>query len=67
MMASGTAHFEVKDGNSLILRAGGFGMMPSRHIHQLRCDQPCSLYIYSDAAFDIHYVDGQGKEISPAE
>jgi hypothetical protein len=41
--------------------------MPSRHVHQFRCDQACTLYIYSDVAFDIHYVGGQGKEISPAE
>ncbi len=25
------------------------------------------LYIFSDAAFDMHYVDGEGKEISPDE
>jgi hypothetical protein len=42
--------------------------MPSHHIHQFRCSSgPCDLYISSDAAFDIHYVDAQGKEISPDE
>jgi hypothetical protein len=25
----------------------------------------CQLYIYSDVAFDIHYVNRQGNEISP--
>jgi hypothetical protein len=25
------------------------------------------LYIYSDAAFDIHYLDAQGNEISTEE
>lgn len=42
-------------------------MMPSRHVHQFRCERACLLYIYSDVAFDIHYVDGQENEISPAE
>ena len=67
MMVSGVARLEMKDGKPLTLRAGGFAMMPSRHVHQFRCDGLCALYIYSDVAFDIHYVDGQGKEISPAE
>jgi hypothetical protein len=39
--------------------------MPSRHIHQFRCTTACSLFVYSDAAYDIHHVDTQGKEISP--
>lgn len=67
MIVSGVARVEMKDGKPLMLRAGGFALMPSRHVHQFRCAGPCSLYIYSDAAFDIQYVDGQGKEISPAE
>jgi hypothetical protein len=25
------------------------------------------LYVFSDAAFDMHYLDGEGKEISPDE
>lgn len=66
MMVSGEGHLEMKDGKPLALRAGGFAMMPSRHVHQFRCGhRPCALYIYSDAAYDIHYVDGQGNEISP--
>ena len=56
---------EAKDGKPLTLRAGGFAMMPSRHIHQFRCTASCVFYRYSDAALDIHYVDGQGKDISP--
>ena len=67
MIVSGAARLEMKDGKPLTLQAGGFAMMPSRHVHQSRCDRPCVLYIYSDVALDIHYVDGKGKEISPAE
>ena len=67
MIVSGVAQIEMKDGKPLTLRAGGFALMPTRHIHQFRCVKGCTLYIYSDAAFDIHYVDGQGKEISPAD
>ena len=66
MIASGVGQMEMKDGKPVALRAGGFAMMPSHHIHQFRCSSgPCALFIYSDAAFDIHYVDTTGKEIPP--
>lgn len=67
MMVTGNAHLEMKDGKSLMLRPGGFALMPSRHAHQFTCQGPCSLYIYSDAAFDIHYVDAKGDEIPAAD
>ena len=63
MMVSGVARIAMKDGKSLTLRRGGFAQMPSRHVHQFRCEGACSLFVYSDAAFDIHYVDAQGNEI----
>lgn len=66
MMVSGV-RMDIKGGESLILQAGGFAMMPSHHVHQFRAIQPCVFFLYSDKSFDIHYVDGQGKEISPAE
>jgi quercetin dioxygenase-like cupin family protein len=64
MIVSGTARVEPKDGKPFTLRAGGFALMPSRHVHQFHCTTACSLFVYSDAAYDIHYVDAQGKEIS---
>ena len=67
MMVTGVARLDMKDAKSVVLRSGGFAMLPSKHVHQFRCQQACSLYIYSDVAFDIHYVNAQGKEISPAE
>jgi quercetin dioxygenase-like cupin family protein len=64
MMVSGVARIEMKDGKPLTLESGGYALMPSRHVHQFRCEKACSLYIYSDAAFDMHYVDAQSNEIS---
>jgi len=65
MMVNGAARVEVKDGKSLSLRPGGFALLPSQHAHQFRCTTACVFYVYSDAAFDIHYVDAHGNEISP--
>ena len=67
MMVSGIARIEMKDRTPLTLESGGYALMPSRHVHQFRCNRTCSLYIYSDAAFDFHYLDAQGNEISTEE
>jgi quercetin dioxygenase-like cupin family protein len=66
MIVSGDAKFDVKDAPSITLHAGGFSMLPAKHVHRFSCVKACMLYVYSDAPFDIHYVDAQGKEV-PAE
>jgi quercetin dioxygenase-like cupin family protein len=67
MLASGVARIEMKDGAPFTLRAGGFALMPSKHVHQFTCRQACLLYVYSDGPFDTHYVNAQGTEITPTE
>lgn len=67
MIVSGSARLEMKDGKALTLRAGGFALLPTREVHQFRCLTECMLYVHSDVAFDIHYVDKSGNEISPAD
>jgi quercetin dioxygenase-like cupin family protein len=67
MLVSGTAHLQAKDGAEMTLEAGGFASMPSKHIHKFHCASACTLYVQSDAAFDMHYVNAAGKELSPDE
>src|SRR6266550_5533953 len=67
MIVSGAATLQMKDAKPVSLRAGAFALMPSNHAHQFRCLRACALYIYSDTAFDIHYVDKQGNEMVPAD
>jgi quercetin dioxygenase-like cupin family protein len=67
MMVSGAAEVSMKDAKSITLKPGGFAMMPSHHVHQFRCAAACGFYLYTEAAFDIHYVDAGGKEIAPAD
>lgn len=67
MLVSGVARLEMKDGKPLDLQAGGFAMMPAHHVHLFRCERACMLYIDSDAAFDIHYVNAEGNEIPAAD
>jgi len=67
MMGSGVGKMEMQGSKPVTLTSGGFAMMPANHIHQFTCIKACQLFIYSNVAFDIHYVDKAGKEISPAE
>jgi quercetin dioxygenase-like cupin family protein len=66
MIVSGSAKVGMKDsGQTSSLGPGGFAMMPSKHVHQFTCASACSAFVSSDTAFDIHYVDAKGGEISP--
>ena len=67
MLVSGAARVEAKGAQPVALRPGGFAIMPSRHVHQFRCTAECLLYVYSDAAFDILYVNAKGTEIPSVE
>jgi quercetin dioxygenase-like cupin family protein len=65
MIVSGSAKVEMRGGNSATLGPGGYAMMPSKHVHQFTCTSACTAFVSSDAAFDIHYVDTDRKEIPP--
>lgn len=68
MVVSGSAKIEMKDtGNAAVLGPGGYAMMPSKHVHQFTCHSACSAFVSSDTAFDLHYVDANGGEISPEQ
>ena len=57
MLVSGRARLEHRDGKPFTLEAGGYAMMPARHVHQFSCLSDCVMYVHSDGPFDIHYVD----------
>ena len=67
MIVSGKAKLEMKgDGPaSSPLGPGDFAYMPGKHVHQFTCATACTFFIVTEAAFDIHYVDKDGKEIPP--
>jgi quercetin dioxygenase-like cupin family protein len=65
MIVSGSAKLEMKEGGNATLGPGGYAMLPGKHVHQFTCSSACSAFVSSDEAFDIHYVDANGKEIPP--
>jgi quercetin dioxygenase-like cupin family protein len=63
MIVSGVGQLQMQGQQPQSVSAGGYAFLPSQHPHQMTCATGCTLYLTSDAAFDIHYVDANGSEI----
>ena len=65
MVASGTLETQMKGDKAIVARSGDFVYLPSHHVHRATCNgtSPCLVFLSSDAAFDIHWVDAEDKEI----
>jgi quercetin dioxygenase-like cupin family protein len=65
MVASGTLETQMKGDKAIVARSGDFLFLPSHHVHRATCNgtAPCMVFLTSDAAFDVHWVDADGKEI----
>jgi quercetin dioxygenase-like cupin family protein len=64
VIISGRGTLTMKDGPPLQFAPGAYASLPSHHRHQASCTRACLLFNTADAAFDIHYVDAGGEEIS---
>jgi len=64
LVISGQGTVEMKDGPPLQFAPGAYASLPSHHMHRATCARSCLLFNAADAAFDIHYVDANGEEIS---
>ena len=60
---SGSGTLKMKDAKDATVSSGMYVHLPAKHPHALKCASACTLYIFTDGAFDIHYVDAAGKEI----
>jgi len=68
LVSSGSGVLSMKDHHKpLQFRPGAYASLPAHHVHQARCSTTCAFFSISDGAFDIHYVDDAGKEISEEE
>lgn len=64
LVVSGRGTLAMKDGPPLRFAPGAYTVLPSRHMHQASCVRSCLFFNAADAAFDIHYVDENGEELS---
>jgi quercetin dioxygenase-like cupin family protein len=67
MMVSGKAKGEMKPGGAHMLTAGDYLFMAGKQVHQFTCISSCLVFDVIDGAFDIHYVNADGKEMTPEE
>jgi quercetin dioxygenase-like cupin family protein len=65
MVVSGALKTQMQGDKAIVAHGGDFVYLPSHHVHSATCtgSAPCFLFLASDAAFDIHWVDDSGKEI----
>jgi quercetin dioxygenase-like cupin family protein len=64
-VVSGSLEATMKGEKPFVARHGDFLYLPPRHVHRAVClgSAPCLVFLTSDAAFDIHWVDAAGQEI----
>jgi quercetin dioxygenase-like cupin family protein len=69
LMVSGSLSVHMQGGRPAAARHSDYIFMPARHAHSAKCLGPdaCELFLVCGAAFDIHYVDKGGNEISMSE
>jgi quercetin dioxygenase-like cupin family protein len=65
MVVSGSLQVQMKGDKAFVAHRGDFVDMAPRHVHRATCQvaAQCLVFISSNAAFDIHWVDADGKEI----
>lgn len=67
MIVSGKGKIEMKGEAAHNLSAGDFVYLPGKHVHQFTCTATCTFFNRIEGVFDLHYVDKDGKEITPAD
>lgn len=67
LLVSGTGTAAMKDGKPAGMNPGDYAYLPAKSVHQFKAATAVLMLDIPDAAFDIHYVDKGGNEISPDE
>lgn len=57
---------QMRGERPVMLKVGSYSQLPSGHIHRFRCTSKtdCLIFLVADSAFDIHFANAAGKEIS---
>ena len=66
-LVSGSATLGMPKGKPQAIVPGGYVYLPSKNQHNFTCKTACTFYLAGDGAFDIHYVDEAGQEITPEQ
>jgi|SRR5271165_2518022 len=65
MLVSGSLEVQMKDDKAFVAHHGDYVYLPGHHVHRATCTStaPCLVFLSSEGAFDIHWVDAAGQEI----
>jgi quercetin dioxygenase-like cupin family protein len=67
MMVSGKGKIEMKDAAASAVAPGDYVLLPDKHPHQFSCATACTFFDVTEGVFDVHYIDKDGKEITPEQ
>ena len=67
LIVSGKGKLEMRDAAPGNLASGDYAYLPGKHQHEFTCTAACTFFDVTEGAFDIHYVDKDGKEIPAAD
>ena len=69
VVLKGEAVMQMKGDAPVTLPTGAYAQLSPKHLHRFRCTKAgeCVVLVIADAAFDIHWVNAGGAEISLAE
>lgn len=67
MVVSGRGKAEMKAGGAHTMAVGDYLYLPAKQGHQFTCTTSCAVFDVIDGAFDIHYINADGKEIPPEQ
>jgi quercetin dioxygenase-like cupin family protein len=65
LMVTGKGKIEMKDAAAAAVAPADYVYLPGKHPHQFSCIAACTFFDITEGAFDIHYLDKDGKEIPP--
>lgn len=66
LVLQGAPQSQMLGQRPVMLKVGSYSQLPTGHIHRFRCTSKadCLIFLVADAAFDIHFADDAGKEIT---
>lgn len=65
LFVSGTFQLTMKGQEPQDLSQGSYAYVPAKHQRQEICLDGCMYYVVREGPADVHYINAQGKEISP--
>lgn len=69
VVLKGTVVCQLQDNEPARLKTGAYSQLPARQVHRFRCteDGECIVFVVGSGGYDLHWVDGKGREISEQE